>query len=79
MELMLKSWCELHGLRLNHGLIQNDVAVSLSAAKQEQPVCYALRWRYRECRSCHEEFDIQNGGFLYTCHGCAPVVSDSDE
>jgi hypothetical protein len=76
MELMLKSWCNLHGLKLNHGLIQNDVAISLSTAKQVQPVCYALRWRYRECRDCGEEFDIQNGGYLYTCHGCAPVVSE---
>jgi len=31
---------------------------------------------YRECRDCKEEFDIQNGGYLYTCHGCAPVVSE---
>ena len=76
MELMLKSWCNLHGLKLNHGLIQNDVAISLSTAKQVQPVCYALKGGHRECRDCKEEFDIQNGGYLYTCHGCAPVVSE---
>lgn len=73
MELMLRSWCDLHGFRLNHGLIQNDLPVSLESAKTEQPVCYALRWRYRVCRECEQEFDIQSGGYLYRCQNCAPV------
>jgi len=72
MDLMLRSWCDLHGLKLNHGLIQNETAVSLEAARSEQPVCYALRWRYRVCRVCDEEFDVQSGGFLYCCHECSP-------
>jgi hypothetical protein len=76
IELMLKSWCDLHGLKLNHGLIQNELPVNLETARSEQPVCYALRWRYRECRKCEQDFDIQSGGFLYTCHDCAPAVSE---
>ena len=72
IDLMLRSWCDLHGFRLNHGLIQNETAGSLEAARSEQPVCYALRWRYRVCRVCDEEFDVQSGGFLYCCHECSP-------
>lgn len=76
MELMLRSWCDLHGFRLNHGLIQNELPVSLQAAKTEQPICYALRWRYRVCRKCDEEFDIQSGGYLYCCQNCAPFEQE---
>jgi|TARA_B100001778_G_scaffold50455_1_gene37655 hypothetical protein len=73
MPTMLESWCQVKGLTIEGGLIQNEDAVSIEEARTV--VCYALRWRHRICRVCNEEFDIMQGGFLYCCEACAPEDS----
>jgi hypothetical protein len=71
MPTMLESWCQVKGLTLTDGLIQNETPMTLEQARNV--VCYALRWRIRQCRLCNTQFDILTGGFLYCCEECAPV------
>tara|TARA_B100000029_G_scaffold376079_1_gene370596 strand:- start:13801 stop:14013 length:213 start_codon:yes stop_codon:yes gene_type:complete len=68
---MLESWCQVKGLTLANGLIQNDKPITLEEARGV--ICYALRWRIRQCRLCDKDFDIMTGGFLYCCDECAPA------
>ncbi len=71
MPTMLESWCQVKGLTLANGLIQNDKPITLEEARGV--ICYALRWRIRQCRLCDKDFDIMTGGFLYCCDECAPA------
>ncbi len=52
-----------------NGLLQNDESISLESAKDFNSLIM-LRWRYRQCVSCDESFDITSQGFLYKCGGC---------
>jgi hypothetical protein len=51
------------------GLIQNEESISLSAAKDYNPLLL-LRWKQRECLNCKSSFDISTNGLLYKCGGC---------
>lgn len=71
MVSMLEAWCQVKNLTLEDGLIQNNEPMSVDNARKV--VCYALRWRHRQCKSCDNHFDILKQGFLYSCGDCSPV------
>ena len=71
MVSMLEAWCQVKNLTLENGLIQNNAPMSLE--KSREVVCFALRWRTRQCKTCNNQFDILNQGFLYSCGDCSPV------
>tara|TARA_Y100000996_G_scaffold392411_1_gene355160 strand:- start:2476 stop:2724 length:249 start_codon:yes stop_codon:yes gene_type:complete len=52
-----------------NGLLQNNESISLESAKDYNSLLL-LRWRYRQCVSCDQSFDITSQGFLYKCGGC---------
>jgi len=50
-------------------LIQNIEPISMTQAKLISKK-YALRWRFRVCRYCNQDFDIESMGFGYNCGEC---------
>jgi hypothetical protein len=53
---------------LSNNLLQNDDAISFSKAIMISKK-FILRWRFRVCRICKKDFDIEEKGFGYNC-GC---------
>jgi|TARA_B100000282_G_scaffold296874_1_gene280710 hypothetical protein len=51
------------------GLIQNKEPITQAQALIQSKK-FILRWRFRVCRYCGEDFDIEETGFGYNCGCC---------
>jgi|13_taG_2_1085334.scaffolds.fasta_scaffold00313_32 hypothetical protein len=73
MPLGLLDFCEEQGLETDGHLIYNPSALTLAEARFLSPV-WVLRWKYRRCRACNTDFDIEQQGIYYCCHDCLQEV-----
>mgnify|MGYP003645593111 FL=1 len=53
---------------LSNNLLQNVDAITFKKAIMISKK-FILRWRFRVCRMCKRDFDIEEKGFGYSC-GC---------
>ena len=68
--MTLNAFCKTEvGCKLEGGLIQNQEPVTYAQALMFNKE-FVLRWRYRRCKYCDDEFDIESQGFGYNCGCC---------
>ncbi len=68
MENAVQEYISTLDFDFHSDLIQNSEPISFAEAKQTPLVI--LRWRFRQCSSCQESFDIHYEGRFYQCGSC---------
>jgi len=68
MENAVQEYISTLGFDFDDELIQNTKPITFAEAQQHPLVI--LRWRFRNCSSCDESFDIHQEGRFYKCGGC---------
>jgi len=78
---MFQQWAAANGytvLEINedsHLIDNSKFCVTINDAKKINPT-YPLRFRFRNCKICYQDFDITLGGFGYRCMTCRKFAED---
>ena len=59
----------------SHLIDNSEFCVTIADAKKITPM-YPLRFRWRTCNICSQNFDITRGGFGYRCATCRKFAKE---